>query len=157
VLVATDIASRGIDVEALGHVVNFDVPLVPEDYIHRIGRTGRAEATGEAFTLVAPDEESELRAIEKAVGKRLPRVMLPDFQYNATPEAKFEVPLAERIAEIRKRKAEDRARAAANAARRGAPHPQHRPRQSGPSSSSRGGGSSREGRRGGTRGPRPRP
>ena len=60
-LVATDIAARGIDVEALGHVINFDVPLVPEDYIHRIGRTGRAEATGEAFTFVSPQEESELR------------------------------------------------------------------------------------------------
>ena len=157
VLVATDIASRGIDVEALGHVVNFDVPLVPEDYIHRIGRTGRAEATGEAFTLVAPDEENELRAIERAIGKRLPRVMLPDFQYNSTPEGKFEVPLAERIAEIRKRKAEDRARAAANAARREA-HQQapQRPRHSGPSSGSRG-GASRGGRRGNTRGPRPRP
>jgi ATP-dependent RNA helicase RhlE len=62
VLVATDIAQRGIDVEALGHVVNFDVPAVAEDYIHRVGRTGRAEATGEAFTFVAPDEENELRA-----------------------------------------------------------------------------------------------
>jgi ATP-dependent RNA helicase RhlE len=118
VLVATDIASRGIDVEALGHVVNFDVPLVPEDYIHRIGRTGRAEATGEAFTLVAPEEEGELKAIERAVGRSLPRVQLPDFQYNAVPEGRFEVPIAERIKEIRARKAEERARAAANAARR---------------------------------------
>ncbi|MBA3556010.1 MAG: DEAD/DEAH box helicase, partial [Gemmatimonadales bacterium] len=74
VLVATDIAARGIDVEALGHVVNFDVPTVPDDYIHRVGRTARAEATGDAFTLVAPEEEGELRAIERAVGKRLPRV-----------------------------------------------------------------------------------
>ena len=70
VLVATDIAQRGIDVEALGHVVNFDVPAVAEDYIHRVGRTGRAEATGEAFTFVAPDEENELRAIERAISKR---------------------------------------------------------------------------------------
>ena len=61
-LVATDIAARGIDVTALGHVVNFDVPAVPEDYIHRIGRTARAEATGSAFTLVAADEESSFRA-----------------------------------------------------------------------------------------------
>ena len=57
VLVATDIAARGIDVEALSHVVNFDVPAVPDDYIHRVGRTGRAELTGDAFTFVAPDEE----------------------------------------------------------------------------------------------------
>ena len=60
VLVATDIAARGIDVDALGHVVNFDVPLVPEDYIHRVGRTGRAEATGEAFTFVSPEEGGDL-------------------------------------------------------------------------------------------------
>jgi ATP-dependent RNA helicase RhlE len=86
VLVATDIAARGIDVEALGHVVNFDVPMVPDDYIHRVGRTGRAEATGDAFTFVAPEEESDLRAIEKAIGRRLPRVTLPDFDY-ATPIA----------------------------------------------------------------------
>ena len=119
VLVATDIAARGIDVEALGHVVNFDVPLVPEDYIHRVGRTGRAEATGEAFTFVAPDEEGDLRNIEKAVSKRLPRVTVPDFDYNARPDQKLEVPRGERIAAIRAKKAEDRARAAAKSARRG--------------------------------------
>ena len=84
-LVATDIAARGIDVEALGHVVNFDVPLAAEDYIHRVGRTGRAEATGEAFTFVAPEEEASLRAIERAIRKPLPRVLLPDFDYRQTP------------------------------------------------------------------------
>jgi ATP-dependent RNA helicase RhlE len=118
VLVATDIAARGIDVEALGHVVNFDVPLVPDDYIHRVGRTARAEATGEAFTFVAPDEEPALRAIERAVGRRLPRVTLPDFDYAARAAAQFEVPLAQRIAEIRAKKADDRARAKAKAERR---------------------------------------
>src|SRR5688572_25717178 len=120
VLVATDIAARGIDVEELGHVVNFDVPLVPDDYIHRVGRTGRAEATGDAFTFVAPDEESDLRDIEKAIGRRLPRVTVPDFDYTAAPEGKLEVPHAQRIAEIRARKREERRRAEANAARRGA-------------------------------------
>ncbi|HET6765563.1 MAG TPA: DEAD/DEAH box helicase, partial [Longimicrobiaceae bacterium] len=65
-LVATDIVARGIDVEALEHVVNFDVPHVPEDYIHRVGRTARAEATGDAYTFVSPDEEQDLRAIERA-------------------------------------------------------------------------------------------
>ncbi|MEO7042826.1 MAG: helicase-related protein, partial [Gemmatimonadaceae bacterium] len=119
VLVATDIAARGIDVEELGHVVNFDVPLVPEDYIHRVGRTGRADATGDAFTFVAPDEEGELRNIEKAVGKRLQRVTVPYFDYNARPEQKLEVPRGERIAAIRAKKAEDRARSAAKAERRG--------------------------------------
>jgi ATP-dependent RNA helicase RhlE len=82
VLVATDIAARGIDVTALGHVVNFDVPHVPEDYIHRVGRTARAELTGTAFTLLAPDEETLVRGIERAIDKRLPRVTLPEFDYN---------------------------------------------------------------------------
>ena len=81
VLVATDIAARGIDVEALGHVVNFDVPKVPEDYIHRVGRTARAELKGDAFTFVSHEEEADLARIEKAIGKRLPRVTLPDFDY----------------------------------------------------------------------------
>ena len=85
VLVATDIAARGIDVVALGHVVNFDVPGASEDYIHRVGRTGRAELTGEAFTFVAPEDESGLRAIERAIGKPLPRVLLPDFDYKQKP------------------------------------------------------------------------
>ncbi|MFN9422596.1 DEAD/DEAH box helicase [Gemmatimonas sp.] len=118
VLVATDIAARGIDVEALGHVVNFDVPVAAEDYIHRVGRTARAEATGEAFTFVSPEEEGELKLIERAIKKQLPRVTVPDFDYTAKPQAKLEVPIAERIAEIRKKKAEDRARAAEKAARR---------------------------------------
>src|SRR6185295_7494100 len=107
--------------DALGHVVNFDVPLVPEDYIHRVGRTARAEATGDAFTFVAPDEEGELRAIERAIGRRLPRVEVPDFDYKARPEARLEIPLAERIREIRARKPQDRARAEANRQRRGSP------------------------------------
>lgn len=118
VLVATDIAARGIDVEALGHVVNFDVPVAAEDYIHRVGRTARAEATGEAFTFVSPDEEGELKLIERAIKKQLPRVTVPDFDYSAKPQTKLEVPIAERIAEIRKKKAEDRARAAEKVARR---------------------------------------
>jgi ATP-dependent RNA helicase RhlE len=113
VLVATDIAARGIDVEALGHVVNFDVPLVPADYIHRIGRTGRADAVGDAFTFVAREEEGDLTAIERVLGKRLPRVTVPDFDYNARPEAKLEIPIAERIAAIRAKKSEDRARSQA--------------------------------------------
>ncbi len=87
VLVATDIAARGIDVTALGHVVNFDVPLVPEDYIHRVGRTARAETTGSAFTLMAPEEEGNIRGIEKAINSRLPRVTLPDFDYQARAQA----------------------------------------------------------------------
>ncbi len=122
VLVATDIAARGIDVDALGHVVNFDVPQAPEDYIHRVGRTGRAEATGDAFTFVSPEEERDLRDIERVVGRRLPRVTVPDFDYTARPHAKLEIPLAQRIAEIRRQKRDRRARADVNAARRAAAH-----------------------------------
>ena len=118
VLVATDIAARGIDVEALGHVVNFDVPNVPEDYIHRGGRTARADATGEAYTLVAPEDEGEVTRIERAVGAKLPRVRLESFAYEATPDGPLEVPIKERIAAIRAKKAEDRGRAAAKAARK---------------------------------------
>ena len=119
-LVATDIAARGIDVESLGHVVNFDVPMAAEDYIHRVGRTARAEQTGEAFTFVSPEEEGDLKQIERAIGRQLPRVTVPGFDYAARPQAKLEVPLAERIAEIKKKKSEDRARAAAKLQRRGA-------------------------------------
>ncbi len=113
VLVATDIAARGIDVEALGHVVNFDIPGVPDDYIHRVGRTARAEATGEAYTLVAPEDEGALRAIERAVGSRIPRMTLDGFPYHGAPDAPLEVPIQERIAAIRAGRAEERARAAA--------------------------------------------
>jgi ATP-dependent RNA helicase RhlE len=81
VLVATDIVARGIDVTALGHVVNLDVPAAPEDYIHRIGRTARAEASGEAFTLVAPEEEQDVRAIERALGFPLERRLVESFDY----------------------------------------------------------------------------
>ncbi|HSB42097.1 MAG TPA: DEAD/DEAH box helicase [Methylomirabilota bacterium] len=121
VLVATDIAARGIDIDALSHVVNFDVPNLPEDYIHRVGRTARAEAVGDAFTLVSPDEEGSLRDIERAVGSRFTRAQLAGFDYTKRPAEKLEIPLAERIAAIRTRKADERQRARLNAARR-APH-----------------------------------
>jgi ATP-dependent RNA helicase RhlE len=81
VLVATNIAARGLDVNHITHVISFDVPAVPDDYIHRIGRTGRMEAEGDAFVLVAPTEESSLARIERQIGQRLPRVLLPDFDY----------------------------------------------------------------------------
>jgi ATP-dependent RNA helicase RhlE len=81
VLVATDIAARGLDIEDITHVINYDVPNTPEDYVHRIGRTGRAQATGDAFTLVSFEEEAKMQEIEKALGQTLPRVTRPDFQY----------------------------------------------------------------------------
>ncbi len=121
VLVATDIAARGIDITELSHVVNFDVPAVSEDYIHRVGRTARMEAVGDALTLVSPAEEADLRAIERAVGTRISRVTVPGFDYTLRSTEKLEVPLQERIAAIRTRKADERARARNNA--RGArPH-----------------------------------
>ena len=81
ILVATNIAARGLDVNHITHVISFDVPTVPEDYIHRIGRTARAEAEGDAFVLVSQPEERLLGKIERAIGQRLPRVTLPDFDY----------------------------------------------------------------------------
>ena len=81
ILVATNIAARGLDVDHITHVISVDVPTVPEDYVHRIGRTGRMEAEGDAFLLVAPAEEERLVRIERQIGQRLPRVTLPDFDY----------------------------------------------------------------------------
>ena len=81
VLVATDIMSRGIDVSDIDAVINFDVPLDPEDYVHRIGRTGRAGATGHAYTFVAPDEISPLREIEYFTGKLIPLWEPPDYTF----------------------------------------------------------------------------
>jgi ATP-dependent RNA helicase RhlE len=118
VLVATDIAARGIDITALEHVVNFDVPGQPEDYVHRVGRTARAEATGEAYTLVSPEEEGSVRAIERATGRSINRIKLPGFDYNAKAAEVFEVPLGVRIAEIRRRKSEERDRARQKAERK---------------------------------------
>ncbi len=129
VLVATDIAARGIDVEELGHVVNFDVPMAPEDYIHRVGRTGRAEATGDAFTFVSPDEEQDLRDIEKKLGRRLQRVTLPDFDYSARVAEKLEVSQAERTAKWREQKTKERANAKAKADRRSQAETEMRARQ----------------------------
>jgi ATP-dependent RNA helicase RhlE len=82
ILVATDIASRGIDVDDVTHVVNYDVPRTPEDYVHRIGRTGRMNATGDALTLVSPDERREAEDIERSIGRHIPRVRLEDFDYH---------------------------------------------------------------------------
>jgi ATP-dependent RNA helicase RhlE len=83
VLVATDVASRGLDIEGLPQVINFDVPHSPEDYVHRIGRTGRAGLKGEAISLVAPEDSEALAAIEKLLKKRVERVLVPGFQPNA--------------------------------------------------------------------------
>ncbi len=120
VLVATDIAARGIDVEALPHVVNFDVPGQADDYIHRVGRTARAGAAGDALTFASPAEGAELAAIERAVGKRLERRTLQGFDYQAQPGGRFEIPVGERIAAVRRQRSEERARARAKTERQAA-------------------------------------
>jgi ATP-dependent RNA helicase RhlE len=81
VLVATDIAQRGLDVSGISHVINYDVPQQPEDYVHRIGRTGRAAATGDAYTFMAPDEISMVRTIERVIGQQIPRISVPGFDF----------------------------------------------------------------------------
>jgi len=122
VLVATDIAARGIDVEALGLVCNFDVPPFAEDYVHRVGRTGRMNATGDACTFVSPDEERMLRSIEQSLGRRLPRQKIPGFNYEKKALERFEVPLAERMTALRARRDGDRTRRNEKAERK--PHTQ---------------------------------
>ncbi len=87
VLVATDIAARGIDIEQLPHVFNFELPNVPEDYVHRIGRTGRAGSTGEAISLVCVDEEGFLRDIERLIKRSIPREVVPGFEPNPNERA----------------------------------------------------------------------
>jgi ATP-dependent RNA helicase RhlE len=83
VMVATDIAARGIDVAGVTHVINFDVPENPEDYVHRIGRTGRAQAVGDAFTLVTPENANDIRDIQRFIGQKIPELRLPGFAYKA--------------------------------------------------------------------------
>ena len=84
VLVATDIASRGLDISGVSHVVNYDVPQHPEDYVHRIGRTGRAEATGDAFTLMVAEDVQHVDAIERFIGQKIERAKLEGFDYRYT-------------------------------------------------------------------------
>jgi ATP-dependent RNA helicase RhlE len=87
VMVATDIAARGIDVAGVSHVINYDVPENPEDYVHRIGRTGRAQAVGDAFTLATPENNQDVRDIERFIGREIPRLKLEGFPYKAASYA----------------------------------------------------------------------
>jgi len=99
VMVATDIAARGLDVEGISHVINFDMPATTDDYIHRIGRTGRAEHNGDAFTLVTPEDQAMIRSLEKIIGRPLPRQILQGFDYSASamPPSVTTRPLATRV------------------------------------------------------------
>ncbi len=81
VMVATDIAARGIDVAGVSHVINYDVPEKPEDYVHRIGRTGRAQAVGDAYTLVTPENAGDIRDIQRFIGQKIPELRLEGFPY----------------------------------------------------------------------------
>jgi ATP-dependent RNA helicase RhlE len=81
VLVATDIAQRGLDISGITHVVNYDVPQQAEDYVHRIGRTGRAAAEGDAYTFMAPDEIAMVRTIERVIGQQIPRISVPGYDF----------------------------------------------------------------------------
>ena len=83
VLVATDIAARGIDVDGISHVVNYDFPMHAEDYVHRIGRTGRAHAVGDAISFVTPEDHGELRALERFIGRGIVRKRAEGFNYSA--------------------------------------------------------------------------
>jgi ATP-dependent RNA helicase RhlE len=150
VLVATDIAARGIDVEALSHVINYDVPHLPEDYIHRVGRTARAKATGEAYTFVAPQEVNDLRAIERAVGKRIERCVLDGYGDQRTLAEAFELP----VQPARGRKQQPQAPGRPQA-KRGGQQPQGRKARDARSSRRRDGGRSAPSSPGGS-GPRRR-
>ncbi len=90
IMVATDIAARGLDVESISHVINYDMPDTADAYIHRIGRTGRAEKTGDAFTLVTPDDADMIRTLEKIMGKPLPRATLDNFDYTVPAPPRVE-------------------------------------------------------------------
>jgi superfamily II DNA/RNA helicase len=96
ILVATDIASRGLDIANVTHVINYDVPEHPEDYVHRIGRTGRARKEGDAATLLAPDEQSKIDAIEALIGQQIPQRKLEHFNYFQEPFIRDESPVAPR-------------------------------------------------------------
>ena len=81
VLVATDIAQRGLDISGITHVINYDVPQQAEDYVHRIGRTGRAAREGDAYTFMAPDEIAMVKSIERVIGQPIPRISVPGFDF----------------------------------------------------------------------------
>ena len=85
ILVASEAAARSLDMAGTAHLVNHDVPQTPEDYVHRLGRAGRADPVGDAFTLMGPEEQKDVAAIERLLGRAIPRVMLPDFDYDMHP------------------------------------------------------------------------
>jgi ATP-dependent RNA helicase RhlE len=109
VLVATDVAARGLDIERLPHVVNYDLPQVPEDYVHRIGRTGRAGEDGVAISLVSPEEKPLLQAIEKLLTYKIPHQTLEEFPVIAARRSSRVQALKKEVVQIKTRKKQDRA------------------------------------------------
>jgi len=93
VLVATDIAARGIDICQISHVINYDMPNTTDAYIHRIGRTGRADQSGDAFTLITNDDNQMVNAIDRVMGSKVERRTLRDFDYNAPAPVKYAQPI----------------------------------------------------------------
>ncbi len=92
IMVATDIAARGLDIENISHVINFDIPATADDYIHRIGRTGRAERSGDAFTLTTPEDDDMIKKLEKIIGEKIARKKLEDFDYNSPKPQQYQRP-----------------------------------------------------------------
>src|SRR5215213_6462728 len=105
VLVATDIASRGIDVDGISHVVNFDFPMHPEDYVHRIGRTGRAHAVGDAISFITPEDQGPLRALERFIGRGIVRKRAEGFDYNMAAPPREDRPRGQPHGDVRERRA----------------------------------------------------
>lgn len=114
VLLASDAAARSLDVTGLSHVVNIDVPQTPEDYVHRLGRTGRQEPVGDVFTLMAPEEQREVAAIERLVGRAIPRVLQPDFDYQMQPRELQQIVTYDEVTRAERRPAAGGLQSAAN-------------------------------------------
>jgi ATP-dependent RNA helicase RhlE len=127
VLVATDIAARGIDVDGISHVVNYDFPMHAEDYVHRIGRTGRAHAVGDAISFVTPEDQSQLRSLEKFIGRGIVRKKAEGFDYNAAAppheQQGTREPRASRPAKIEPRLPGNSAHGSGDASHRGGKRP----------------------------------
>jgi ATP-dependent RNA helicase RhlE len=100
ILVATDIAARGIDIDQLPHVVNYELPHVPEDYVHRIGRTGRANREGDAFTLLAADELDHAASVERFIEQKIERRKIESFNYHYTTLLDDDAPTPEKLAKV---------------------------------------------------------
>jgi ATP-dependent RNA helicase RhlE len=155
VLVATDIAARGIDIDQLPHVVNFELPNVPEDYVHRIGRTGRAGAQGEALSLVCLDEEGFLSDIQKLIKRELPRETISGFDIPSSERAE-PIQIGRRTLNGSGGGGGSRAPSRDSAPRRGGPAPERNSRGGAPTGQGpRGAGGGQPARPAGPNGPRP--